>query len=110
MSDGTLADVELTPVHPDASWHAALTAEGPAGDEALARLREVLLHATRHQVWRLRDQLPGAGQSDLEDLAQQAANDALLAVLRQLETFEGRSRFTTWAWKFGVLHAGEGEG
>lgn len=106
MSDGTLADVEPSPAHPDADWHADLTAEGPAGDESLARLREVLLQATRQQVWRLRDQLPGAGPGDLEDLAQQAANDALLAVLRQLETFEGRSRFTTWAWKFGVLHAG----
>lgn len=105
MTDGTLADVELS-VHPDAAWHRDLTAEGPAGDDALARLREVLLRATRHQVWRLRDQLPGAGPGDLEDLAQRAANDALLAVLRQLETFEGRSRFTTWAWKFGVLHAG----
>jgi RNA polymerase sigma-70 factor (ECF subfamily) len=27
-------------------------------------------------------------------------------VLRKLSTFEGRSRFTTWAYKFGVLHAG----
>ena len=43
---------------------------------------------------------------ELEDLAQQAADDALVAVLRQLGTFEGRSRFTTWAYKFGVLHAG----
>ncbi|TCJ23926.1 RNA polymerase sigma factor [Nocardioides jejuensis] len=106
MTDGTLAGVELAPTHPDAAWHRDLTAEGPEGDEALARLRTTLLQATLHQVWRLRDQLPGAGSGDLEDLAEQAANDALLAVLRQLETFEGRSRFTTWVWKFGVLHAG----
>ncbi|GAB2982290.1 RNA polymerase sigma factor [Nocardioides montaniterrae] len=106
MTDGTLADVVHSPVHPDAAWHAALTAEGPESDVAMARLREVLLHATRRQVWRLRDQLPGASNGELEDLAQQAANDALLALLRQLETFEGRSRFTTWAWKFGVLQAG----
>ena len=73
---------------------------------ALRRLHDVLLRASRHQVWRLHDLLPGAGAGELEDLAQQAADDALVAVLRQLGTFEGRARFTTWAYKFGVLHAG----
>jgi RNA polymerase sigma-70 factor (ECF subfamily) len=88
------------------TWPADLTDDGPAGQLALRRLREVLLRATRHQVWRLRDLLPGAGAAELEDLAQQSADDALVAVLRRLGTFEGRSRFTTWAYKFGVLHAG----
>ncbi|MEV0030269.1 sigma-70 family RNA polymerase sigma factor [Nocardia sp. NPDC050793] len=90
----------------DEQWLADLTDNGPAGRDAVARLREVLLRATRHQVWRLRDLLPGAGAGDLEDLAQQCANDAVLSVLRRLPTFEGRSRFTTWAYKFGVHHAG----
>ncbi|MBF6347872.1 RNA polymerase sigma factor [Nocardia flavorosea] len=94
--------------HPqaDEQWLADLTDDGPAGRHAVARLREVLLRATRHQVWRLRGLLPGTGAGDLEDLAQQCANDAVVAVLRQLPTFEGRSRFTTWVYKFGVLHAG----
>jgi RNA polymerase sigma-70 factor, ECF subfamily len=90
----------------DDMWLADLTDDGPAGQQALLRLRELLVRAARHQVWRLRDLLPGAGAGDLEDMAQQAANDALVAVLRRLGTFEGRSRFTTWAYKFGVLHAG----
>lgn len=90
----------------DDSWMADLSDTGSAGQQALGRLRDLLLRATRHQVWRLRDLLPGAGTRDLEDLAQQAADDALVAVLRQLPTFEGRSRFTTWVYKFGVLHAG----
>jgi RNA polymerase sigma-70 factor (ECF subfamily) len=95
----------VTPPSDDA-WLADLTDDGPAGQRALRQLRDHLLRATRHQVWRLRDLLPGAGAGELEDLAQQAADDALVAVLRQLPTFEGRSRFTTWAYKFGVLHAG----
>lgn len=90
----------------DDGWLSDLTDDGPAGAQAMAGLREILLRATRHQVWRLRDLMPGAGAGELEDLAQQAANDALVAVLRQLGTFQGRSRFTTWAYKFGVLHAG----
>jgi RNA polymerase sigma-70 factor (ECF subfamily) len=97
---------DVMPQPSDEDWMTDLTDDGPAGQQSLARLRDVLLRATRHQVWRLRDLLPGAGAGDLEDLAQQAANDALVAVLRQLDTFEGRSRFTTWVYKFGVLHAG----
>lgn len=91
---------------PDEAWVDDLGGSGPAGHDATRRLRELLLRATRRQVSRLSHQLPGVGATDLEDLAQQAANDALVAVLRQLDTFEGRSRFTTWVYKFGVLHAG----
>jgi RNA polymerase sigma-70 factor (ECF subfamily) len=97
---------DVLPQPSDDAWVTDLTDHGPTGQQALARLRDLLLRASRHQVWRLRDLLPGAGAGELEDLAQQAADDALVAVLRQLGTFQGRSRFTTWAYKFGVLHAG----
>ena len=80
--------------------------DGPAHQVALRGSTRSCCGASRHQVRRLRDLLPGAGAGELEDLAQQAADDALVAVLRQLGTFEGRARFTTWAYKFGVLHAG----
>lgn len=91
---------------PDEAWVHELTDPGPAGHAAHQRLHELLLRATRHQVGRLRHQLPGAGSADLEDLAQQAADDAMVALLGRLDTFEGRSRFSTWAYKFGILHAG----
>jgi RNA polymerase sigma-70 factor (ECF subfamily) len=100
------ATPDVVPLPSDEAWLSDLADDGPVGQQALARLRELLLRAARHQVWRLRDLLPGVGAGELEDLAHQAANDALVAVLRQLGTFEGRSRFTTWAYKFGVLHAG----
>lgn len=91
---------------PDDVWIADLPANGAAGDAARQKLHDLLLRATRHQVFRLRSQLPGAGAVDLEDLAQQSADDALISVLGKLETFEGRSRFSTWVYKFGLLHAG----
>ena len=97
---------DVVPPAGDDPWWAELTDDGWAGRQALGRLRELLLRATRHQVWRLRDLVSGVGAGELEDLAQQAADDALMAVLRQLATFEGRSRFTTWAYKFGVLQRG----
>ncbi|HEY0643897.1 MAG TPA: sigma-70 family RNA polymerase sigma factor [Nocardioides sp.] len=100
-----IPEVALPPPS-DEAWLTDLADDGPAGQQAQVRLHGLLLRAARHQVWRLRDLLPGAGSGELEDLAQQAADDALVAVLRQLPTFQGRSRFTTWAYKFGVLHAG----
>lgn len=102
--DRTRPDAAVAPA--DDAWVADLTDDGPAGRVAVARLHELLLRATRHQVRRLGGLLPGAGARELEDLAQQAADDAVVAVLRRLGTFEGRSRFTTWAYKFGILHAG----
>jgi RNA polymerase sigma-70 factor (ECF subfamily) len=44
--------------------------------------------------------------AELDDLANQAADDALLAVMSRLERFERRSRFTTWAYKFAIHTAG----
>ena len=99
------AAAEMT-AGPDEAWVADLALDGPAGQLALRRLHVLLLRASRHQVWRLRDQLPGAGATELEDVAQQAADDALVSVLRRLGSFQGRARFTTWAYKFGILHAG----
>lgn len=90
----------------DDTWWTHLGDDGPLGDLALERLHHLLVRASRHQVWRLRDLLPGADADEIDDLAQQAADDAMVAVLRKLPTFEGRSRFTTWAYKFAVLQAG----
>lgn len=96
----------VKPAAPDESWVADLTLDGPDGTEAVRRLHGILLRATRHQVWRLRELLPGAGAGELEDLAQQSADEAAVAVLRKLSTFEGRSRFSTWAYKFAIYQAG----
>ena len=44
-------------------------------------------------------------RDDLDDIANEAADDALVSVLRRLDDFRGASRFTTWAYKFGLLEA-----
>ena len=43
---------------------------------------------------------------ELDDIAVQAADDALVAVLGEARHFRGASRFTTWAYKFALLEAG----
>lgn len=100
----TAPEVAVPPT--DEAWVADLVGDGMDRELAVRRLHAILLRASRHQVWRLRDLVPGAGAVDLEDLAQQAADDALVSVLRRLPSYQGRARFTTWAYKFGLLQAG----
>lgn len=60
------------------------------------------MRIARHEARRRGGQLRIAGP-ELDDLAHQAAADALLAILRKLDQFRGESRFTTWAYKFVIL-------
>jgi RNA polymerase sigma-70 factor (ECF subfamily) len=66
----------------------------------VAKLREVLLRVAVHELGRRRGQLGSVTGPEFDDLAQQAANDALVNVLAKLDEFRGLSRFTTWAYKF----------
>jgi RNA polymerase sigma-70 factor, ECF subfamily len=87
-------------------WLAALAPGAPRRDEAIARLHALLLRAARFEAGRRRATLADVGAAELDDLVNQAADDALVAVLAKLHTFRGQSRFTTWAYKFALLEAG----
>jgi RNA polymerase sigma-70 factor (ECF subfamily) len=86
-------------------WLSALRAAGAERDEALARLHVLLLGAARFEVARRRPTLPHLRGDDLDDIANQAADDALMSVLRRLDDFRGESRFSTWAYKFALYEA-----
>jgi RNA polymerase sigma-70 factor, ECF subfamily len=86
-------------------WLRSLRAEGREHDEAVARLHELLLRAARFEVARRRPALPHLRGGDLDDIAHEAADDALVSVLARLDSFQGASRFTTWAYKFALLEA-----
>ena len=86
-------------------WHLDLHAEGTRRDEAVARLHGLLLRAARFEVFRRGNFLPEISAAELDDLAQQAADDAAVSVLRRLDDFRGESSFRTWAYKFALLEA-----
>jgi RNA polymerase sigma-70 factor, ECF subfamily len=86
-------------------WLRDLRSEGAAGDEAVARLHALLLRAARFEVARRRPMLPHLRGDDLDDIATEAADDALMSVLKRLDDFRGASRFTTWVYKFALLEA-----
>jgi RNA polymerase sigma-70 factor, ECF subfamily len=87
-----------------ATWLRALSDEGADRDDAVRRLHALLLRAARFEVARRRTSGSGSAD-DLDDLAVQAAADALIAILDKLHRFRGDSRFTTWAYKFALLEA-----
>jgi RNA polymerase sigma-70 factor (ECF subfamily) len=84
----------------------ALRAEGPRRDDAIRELHALLLRAARFEVRRRRAALSHVRGEELEDIAMQAADDALMAVLRKLDTYRGQSRFTTRAYNIALLEAG----
>jgi RNA polymerase sigma-70 factor, ECF subfamily len=86
-------------------WLRQLREDGPARDEAVARLHALLLRAARFECARRRPTLPHLRGNDLDDIANQAADDALVSVLARLDDFRGASRFTTWVYKFAILEA-----
>jgi RNA polymerase sigma-70 factor (ECF subfamily) len=85
-----------------AGWLRMLTGTGPAQEAALARLHEMLVRIARGEVGRRAPRLRLAGP-ELDDLAYQAAADALIAITGKLGQFRGESRFTTWAYKFVIF-------
>src|SRR4051794_6684683 len=87
-------------------WLDRLRPKSPERDAAIAALHAHLLKAARYEIARRRTACPHLRGSDYDDLAHQAADDALIAVLRKLDDFRGDSRFTTWAYKFALLEAG----
>ena len=86
-------------------WPAALTAGGVTGQTAMRDLHGLMLRAARHQVRRMHGAIADLGPDRCDEIAQTAADEALTVLMAKLHTFEGRSRFTTWAYKFAILQA-----
>ncbi|MEK6256056.1 MAG: RNA polymerase sigma factor [Chloroflexota bacterium] len=74
-------------------WIEAL--RDPADDEALSDLRQTLVRG-------LRAALAGRVKTDLEANVEDFVQEALLKILKSIETFRGESRFTTWAQKVAI--------
>jgi RNA polymerase sigma-70 factor (ECF subfamily) len=105
MSQQREAPSVLCPDAESRAWLQELRADGARGQEASRRLHELLLRAARFEINRRRGALPHLRGGDFDDLAHQAADDALMAILSKLDSYRGESRFTTWAYKFALLEA-----
>ena len=86
-------------------WVRALLSTGAEQAEAMRALHGLMVRAAAHQVWRMRAALPDSSPGTVDVIVNQAADEAMTALLGKVHTFEGRSRFTTWAFKFAILQA-----
>lgn len=86
-------------------WILALSSPGAEQQVAMRALHGLMVRAAAHQVWRMRGALPDPSPGTVDVIVNQAADEAMTTLLRKLHTFEGRSRFTTWAFKFAILQA-----
>jgi RNA polymerase sigma-70 factor (ECF subfamily) len=85
-----------------AAWLRRLGAGGGERQAAERELYARLVRIALAEVRRRAASTPVTGQ-ELDDVAHQAAGDAMLAILAKLGDFRGESRFTTWAYRFVIL-------
>lgn len=86
-----------------AAWVDALEdRRGPQYEQTCARLHELLVRIAMDEVFRRGSRYRISGP-ELDDLAHQAAADALMRITHKVHEFRGDARFTTWAYRFVVL-------
>lgn len=86
-------------------WLRELGGSGVEQAEAIKELRGVLMRASMYTLRRTQYRVADWDAEELAQLAEDSAQEALLAILERLGDFRGESRFTTWAFKFAVNKA-----
>ncbi len=84
------------------AWVTGLQASGAEHDRCLADLHALLLRVARHELMRRAGSIQVSGP-ELDDIVNQAGDDALMAIKSKVGDFRGESRFTTWAYRFVVF-------
>ena len=80
-------------------WLADLSSTGPERAQALEDLRERLERGLSFYLSHERSDLSERSTEELQQMAQDFTQDALLKILNNLDTFRSESLFTTWATK-----------
>ena len=82
------------------AWLEALHSVDLRREEAIERLHALLLREARFDIRRRAASFSHPSGRDLDDLAVQAADDSVVAILAKLDQFRGEGLFTTWARRF----------
>lgn len=90
------------------AWLHALRQTGVEQAEALEALQDYLFRAVLLYLRDYRRDLAYLARSELRHLADDFAQEAVLAIQANLDSFDGRSKFTTWAYRF-VINAAASE-
>ena len=90
------------PTRANDAWIRALGGSGEEQATALRDLRAYLVRAARFALQRNQSRGMRLGSFAVDQLAEDCAQNALMAILDHLHEFRGDSRFTTWAYKFAI--------
>ncbi len=85
------------------AWLNSLRSKGAARELALQDLRAFIFRGVMGYL-HSRSDLNRLDIKDLEQLAEDAVQDALIKVQNKLDTFQGKSKFTTWSTKIAINH------
>jgi RNA polymerase sigma-70 factor (ECF subfamily) len=83
-------------------WLAELTGPPDMQAQAIEDLRQRLQRGIFYYLSRERSDLSGLSTGEINQMAEDLAQDATLRVMENLDSFRGDSRFTTWATKIAV--------
>ena len=83
-------------------WLRELRSDGPEQQAAINDLRQYLLRAVLYFFSQNPGDLRSLAREEIEQVAQDLAQDALLTILKHLDDFRGESKFTTWAYRFAI--------
>lgn len=82
----------------NSEWLSDLRSEGFEQDDALQDLRAVIVRGLPYALTKWLS----SGDPQFTELVEEVAQETLLRVLSHLDTFKGRSQFTTWVQKIAV--------
>jgi RNA polymerase sigma-70 factor (ECF subfamily) len=92
----------MTHTRSNEEWLHDLKETGEAQEKAIVDLQNILLRAALYLFNRNAGDLTGLNSDDVSKLAEDCAQEALIAILKHLSDFRSDSKFTTWAYKFAV--------
>jgi RNA polymerase sigma-70 factor (ECF subfamily) len=95
----------MTSTRTNEEWLHDLNAGGALQESAISDLRDLLLRAVLFFFSRNPGDFDKLSRAETLQLAEDCAQDALIAVLNHLSDFRGDSKFTTWAYKFAINKA-----
>ncbi|GAB4514077.1 MAG: RNA polymerase sigma factor [Anaerolineae bacterium] len=84
------------------AWLTELTADGETQAAALEDLRQRLKRSILYYLSQERSDLRGLSTQELEQMADDLAQDATLRVIDNIQNFRGESQFTTWANRIAI--------
>lgn len=92
----------MTSERTNEQWARDLNAGGSTQEAAISDLRTLLLRAVLFLFSRNLSEFDTLSRNEILQLAEDCAQDALIAVMKQLPVFRGDSKFTTWVYKFAI--------